>query len=181
MKKSLGFTLIELLVTMTIMATLVTLAVPSVAGLVQSGNVASAVNTFLGDLRFTRSEAVRRNANVVMCRSNDPEASPPKCADATHVTGWATGWLVYENRDADMTLGDADRLLRIQAPLNGIDAVIASNKRESCQFTPLGRQQGAGGNIKFGSDNIDKTRQRLLCMAMTGRARIAGDGNASCS
>lgn len=181
MKKSLGFTLIELLVTMTIMATLVTLAVPSVAGLVQSGNVASAVNTFLGDLRFTRSEAVRRGAPVVICRSNAPEAATPQCAtDAADTgAGWTSGWIVFEDRNSDASFSSGtDRLLRIQAGLSGIDKISAATNR--FEFTPLGRQKWQNKTISFGGDSIAAPRQRIVCIAVTGRARVAGDGKSSC-
>lgn len=182
MKKSLGFTLVELLVTMSILATLVTLAAPSVAGLVQSGNVASAVNTFLGDIRFTRSEAIRRGAPVIVCRSNAPEAATPQCATDPADTGpgWTTGWIVFEDRNSDATFSSGtDRLLRIQAPLGGVDKIISASN--SFEFTPLGRQKWNGTNIKFGGAAIAAPRQRVVCIAVTGRARVAGDGNSSCS
>jgi type IV fimbrial biogenesis protein FimT len=176
MKKSLGFTLIELLVTLSILATLVTLAAPSVAGLVQSGNVASAVNTFLADLRFARSEAIRRGNAVVICRSDDPEAASPTCA-STSARGWVAGWVVYEERDGTDGLGNGDKLLRIQAPLTGVDG--ASSARSDFTFTPLGRSQAANVNVVFGA-NIPEQRKRKVCIGFTGRARIAGDGSANC-
>ena len=176
MKKSLGFTLIELLVTMSIMATLVTLAAPSVAGLVQSGNVASAVNTFLADLRFARSEAIRRSSAVVICRSDDPEAPAPQCSNSS-ARGWVAGWIVYEERNGTDGLGDGDKLLRIQAPLNGVDG--AASTRSDFTFTPLGRSQAASVNVVFGTD-IPPQRRRKVCLGFTGRARIASDASASC-
>lgn len=169
MKKSLGFTLIELLVTMSIMATLVTLAAPSVAGLVQSGNIASAVNTFLADLRFARGEAIRRGNSVVICRSADPEAASPTC-DSTSTRGWAAGWIIYEERDATSGFGNGDKLLRIQAALNGIDGAVSA--KNDFTFTPLGRGQGigVGANVVFGV-LIPSERQRTVCISTTGRAR----------
>ena len=184
MKKSLGFTLIELLVTISILATLVTLAAPSVAGLVQSGNVASAVNTFLGDVRFTRSEAIRRGAPVIICRSSAPEIADPVCATdsakAEDGSGWTTGWIVFEDRNSDAAFtSGTDKLLRIQASLSGIDKISAdTNKYE---YTPLGRQKWQNKSIIFGGDGISTARQRKVCIAVTGRPRIAGDGSASCA
>ncbi len=181
MKKSYGFTLVELLITISIVAVLVTLAAPSVAGLVQSGNVASAVNTFLGDLRFTRSEAVRRGMPVVICRSTAPEAATPQCATDTAKTGpgWTTGWIVFEDRDADATYSSGtDRLLRLQAGLSGIDRI--STEDNTFEFTPLGRQKWKRSNVTFGGDAVAVARQRKVCIAVTGRARVAGDGGTSC-
>lgn len=177
MKKSLGFTLIELLVTLSILATLVTLAAPSVAGLVQSGNVASAVNTFLADLRFARGEAIRRGSAVVICRSDDPEAASPACTN-TSARGWADGWIVYEERDGADGLGGGDKLLRIQAPLTGVDG--ASSAKTDFTFTPLGRSQSASVNVVFGV-GIPPERRRKICIGFTGRARLAADASADCN
>ncbi len=182
MKKANGFTLVELLVTMSVVAVLVTLAAPSVAGLVQSGNVASAVNTLLGDLRFSRSEAVRRGVPVVICRSSAPEATSPQCASdpANTGSGWSTGWIIFEDRDSNASFDSGtDKLLRVQAGLNGIDQI--KTPTNSFEFTPMGRQKWQSQNITFGGDAIAKARQRLVCVAVTGRARVAGDGNASCT
>lgn len=176
MKKSLGFTLVELLVTLSILATLVTLAAPSVAGLVQSGNVASAVNTFLADMRFARGEAIRRGSAVVVCRSDAPEAASPTCSHES-ARGWAAGWIVYEERDGSDGVGTADKLLRIQAPLSGVDG--AASTKNDFAFTSLGRSQGASGNVVFGAD-MSEQRKRKVCIGFTGRARIAADTQANC-
>ncbi|MGE0329803.1 MAG: GspH/FimT family pseudopilin [Ramlibacter sp.] len=176
MKKSLGFTLVELLVTLSILATLVTLAAPSVAGLVQSGNVASAVNTFLADLRFARGEAIRRGSAVVICRSDAPEAASPTCSN-TSARGWAAGWIVYEERDGSGGVGNGDKLLRIQAPLDGVDG--AASIKNDFTFTSLGRSQAAAGNVIFGADMLEQ-RKRKVCIGFTGRARIAADASADC-
>jgi type IV fimbrial biogenesis protein FimT len=176
MKKSLGFTLIELLVTMSILATLVMLAAPSVAGLVQSGNVSSAVNTFLADTRFARGEAIRRSTPVVICRSDDPEAASPACTSSS-ARGWVAGWIIYEERDGTDGLGSSDKLLRIQAPLNGVDS--ASSTRTDFTFTPLGRSQAANFNVVFG-DDMPEQRKRKVCIGFTGRPRIAADATSSC-
>lgn len=177
MKKSLGFTLVELLVTLSILATLVMLAAPSVAGMVQSGNIASAVNTFLADLRFARGEAIRRGSAVVICRSDDPEAASPTCSN-TSARGWAAGWIVYEERNGTDGLGTTDKLLRIQAPLTGVDG--ASSAKTDFTFTPLGRSQSASVNVVFGV-GIPPERRRKICIGFTGRARLAADASADCN
>ena len=182
MKKSLGFTLIELLVTMTIMATLVTLAVPSVAGLVQSGNVASAVNTFLADIRYSRAIAARRGAAVVMCPQATAPDGTPQCATPSPMpvaNDWSSGWLIYENRDADIGSYDSktDKLLLTQEALSGVDGIESQASRIT--FNASGRLHGAAANLVFGT-RFNKERQRLVCTSVMGRARVAGNGDSSC-
>ena len=41
-----------------------------------SGNV----NGFLADMRYARSESIRRGGGVTLCRSDAPEAAAPVCA-----------------------------------------------------------------------------------------------------
>ena len=89
MKKSYGFTLIELLVAIAIAAILIALAAPSFKQLIQSSTMSSNVNNFLADMRYARSEAIRRGGSVVMCRSNAPEAASPACGSGSGPGGMA--------------------------------------------------------------------------------------------
>jgi type IV fimbrial biogenesis protein FimT len=59
MEKQRGFTLIELLVVLAIAAILVMLSAPSLSRMIKSNSMASGVNSFMSDLRFARSEAIR--------------------------------------------------------------------------------------------------------------------------
>ena len=172
MKESCGFTLIELLVTLSISATLIALAAPSVAGLVQSGNVASAVNAFMGDLRFARGEAARRGTPVIVCRSDSPESSTPACSSAPsgQAENWISGWLVFEDRDNNGSFGAGDKILRVQAPISAFNQINSSANQFS--FTPMGRQWHNPANATFGAE-LPTARQRLVCIGATGRARIA--------
>ena len=118
MKKSYGFTLIELLVAIAIAAILIALAAPSFKQLIQSNSMSSTVNTFLADMRYTRSEAIRRGGSVVMCRSNAPEAASPACGSGSGPggNGWVSGWIVFYDQDSDGTRIDSstDPVLRVQ-------------------------------------------------------------------
>ncbi|MBI2771376.1 MAG: GspH/FimT family pseudopilin [Burkholderiales bacterium] len=186
MRYSEGFTLVELLVTVAILVLLVKMAAPSFANLVQSANVSSSVNTFLADLRFARSEAVRRGSMVVMCRSNSPEAASPTCGTGSGPggNGWVSGWLVFVDRDNSNSYNSGDQLLRVQAAISGIDSMVEGGASSSTkfEFTPLGRQRSVGNatQLQFGS-TIPSERQRVVCINPAGRARIAGNGFASCT
>ena len=69
-----GFTMIELMVTVVILAVLVALAAPSYHRLVIDSRMTAQSNDFLTALHFTRSEAVKRNTTVTMCKSADGAA-----------------------------------------------------------------------------------------------------------
>lgn len=59
-----GVTLIELIVTLSIMAILATLAVPSFQGMIMNRKISSSAGSMLNGLQIARAEAVRRNAQV---------------------------------------------------------------------------------------------------------------------
>ena len=59
MRSSRGVTAIELATVIAILAILSALAGPSFVNLIRSNNVSSVVNTFMSDMRFARSEAIR--------------------------------------------------------------------------------------------------------------------------
>ena len=82
-----GFTLLEIMVVLAIVAILATLAVPSFTRLIQSNTMSSNVNTFMADMRYARSESIRRGGGVVMCRSDAPEATLPVCNTTPTMTG----------------------------------------------------------------------------------------------
>ena len=184
-KASRGFTLLELMVVLAIVAVLTTLAVPSFTRLVQSNTMSSNVNTFMADLRYARSEATRRGGGVVMCRSNAPEAVHPVC-DTTSGPGghgWISGWIVYLDANNDGVI-DAGDLLRIQSPIAKMDAITENGGDASSifRFTATGRLFNAASatSLQFGGSAYLPDVQRILCVNPGGRARIAGNGAASC-
>lgn len=170
-----------------IVAILATLSMPSLTSLIQSNAVSSNVNTFLADLRFARSEAVRRGGAVLMCRSDAPEAASPVCNtnSGPDGNGWVSGWIVFEDRDGSLTRNNGDQLLRIQGPITNLDSIVEINGASTTfQFTALGRMKSltSATSVQFGSNfSMPNSRQRIVCVNLSGRARIAGDGTASCT
>src|SRR5512145_1431495 len=81
-----GFTLIELLVVMAILIVLVSAAIPSFSEIIAGQRKIAHLNSMVSTLYLARSEAIMRNRDVVLCKSNDAEA----CVTDGE---WEQGWL----------------------------------------------------------------------------------------
>ena len=80
MRKGKGFTLAELMITIAVAAILATIAIPSFQFLIQSSRVSTQTNEFVTGINAARSEAVRRNGEVIVTPDGD----------------WSTGFRVID-------------------------------------------------------------------------------------
>ena len=69
MKSVKGFTLIELMVTIAVAAILIGIAVPSFRGLIISNRLNTLSTEMVDAISFARSESIKRNRNIVLCRA----------------------------------------------------------------------------------------------------------------
>ena len=92
-----GFTLIELMISVTIMAILLVVVAPGLAGFVRSGKVRSAQSELVSSLRLARSEATKRGVSVGVA------ATAPVVGDE-----FGAGWKVWvdDNEDGLLTAGE---------------------------------------------------------------------------
>lgn len=177
-----GFTLVELMVVVTLVALVLTLAAPSFARLASAAAISSGVNQFLADMRFARSEAIRRGGGVILCRSDEPESSEPTCSESTAAQGWASGWIVFYDLDGNGERNTGEYLLRIQARHSGIDTIATAGTPSRFRFGATGRLIAPGpvASLHFGNSNLPTDIRRVVCVNPGGRARVAGDGTATC-
>lgn len=87
-----GFTLIEMMVTIAVLAVLVAIATPSFTTVINNNRLTSQANELVAALHTARSEALKINAPVSVCRSADGET----CAGAN---GAWEQWVVVDPDD----------------------------------------------------------------------------------
>lgn len=92
-----GFTLIELIVTLTVVAIVLALAVPSFSNLIRSNRLTSSANEMVALLQAARVAAVSNRASVAVC----PSVDGTNCVNAI-----GNRWIVV------MTKNGADTVLR---------------------------------------------------------------------
>jgi len=164
-----GFTLIEMLVALAVLAILTGLAAPSFLATVRDNRLVTQTNEFIGALHLARSEAVKRNADVVVCKSSDGAS----CNDSL---GWTDGWVVLAD--------NGTLVLRAGPPLDGDNRIFASSGLENrVTFTRRGMASVEGGTWQF-CDVRGSASAHSVILKPSGRPKIAktlhGGGPLTC-
>lgn len=98
-----GFTLIELLITLTVLAIVLAIAVPTFTSSLESIRQRTQINQLLADLNFARSRAITTQHPVSLC------AGATGCEN---LAIWSGQVLIFEDLDANGTVDVDDVTLR---------------------------------------------------------------------
>lgn len=107
-----GITLVETLVAVTILVVLLMVAVPAYKSTIEGNRRATYANQLLEDLTLARSEAIKRNRQVVVC----PSSTGTDCAAGTS-NDWTSGWMIYVPTAGSGGFTGGDTILRAHPPL----------------------------------------------------------------
>lgn len=167
-----GFTVIELMIVVTIAGILLAVSVPAFQDVINRAVVNSQARTLLAAVNYTRSEAIRRNADVTLC----PSADGSGCDD-----DWSEGWLVFADNDGDgaVDAADGEEVLRVYDGPGSGSTVSFSGGDDMLQYdgTGFSRQSGAAARqfVVCPSDNNADNAQGID-ISLTGRAARVQDG-----
>lgn len=95
-----GFTIIELMVTVSVIAIMLTIGIPSMTKFVANIRQVSQTNDIVSDIVYARNEAATRSRRVSMCVSQNADDATPTCA-ASGTSAWATGRIIFVDMDGD--------------------------------------------------------------------------------
>lgn len=144
-KRQHGFTTMELLTTVVLAGILMAMAVPSFNRMVAGNRLVDHTNDLVGALNFGRSEAIRRNASMTLCRAATDAATTCATTDAN----WEN-WILLNAAGAVVRRGTF-------RTYGGTHHVASTLANESIVFGPdgLARTGGAlvGGTVA--SDGTD--------------------------
>ena len=105
-----GFTLLEIMFTLATGVIMLGIGVPIMGGLIDSNRVTGQINALRGALALTRSEAIKRNQHVVLCKSSDSQ-------HCTTQGAWDQGWIVFVDANEDKKRDSTESLLLVQGKL----------------------------------------------------------------
>ena len=175
-----GFTLIELLIVVAIAAILLALAAPSFREMLVKRSVQAAAETLASDMRFARSEALKRSTRTLVCRSTDGAVC------STVVAGsWSDGWIVFVDSDGSGNVSAGDDLIRVQQVLPNIASMTSINPSDtlpSYGYNPTGMARGAMSNfVVTPTGTLPAGSSRLICISPTGRPAVRAQGTTACT
>jgi type IV fimbrial biogenesis protein FimT len=168
--RSRGFTLTELMVALVIVGVLAAIAAPSYREFMQDTRMSGDANEFLTMVNFARSEAIKRDARVTMCRSADGAT----CADAG---GWEQGYVIYVDASTAGTLDNGDTILRVHGPLNTQSTLTGEANKVDVYISFIGDGRSMLANDAAQAGNVDLCNKdgfgsgRRLELAL-GRAQV---------
>lgn len=174
-----GMTFIELLVTISIAAILLTLAVPAFVSLLQSNRFTTFSNNYLTNLHFARSEAIKRNTRVTLCKSADG-------VTCTKTGYWSQGWLVFHDTNNNAQVDTGEHILRVHEALP-INLAFKGNTNVAnyVSYSSSGRTQLTSGAFQAGTLTLCRpatsaSEARNIVISSTGRPRVEKVNVATC-
>lgn len=157
-----GFTLAELMTTVTIASVLAFGAGPSLGTLLASNRISTSVNEFIAHIYLTRSEAIKRGHDVIMCPSEDG-------VTCVKTSQWENGWIVFPDENHNKLPDPGELTLRSHSRVKGVD--IRSGKyRYRVKYSPLGNSYASNTTFTF-CDLHGDTPAKAVILSPSGRPR----------
>ena len=158
-----GFSLLELMIVIAILSVIAAFAVPSFQSLITLNRLSSEANELIAGLGQARTEAIRLNRRVVLCRASVESTAQVNAAGGC-VSGtdrWAS-WMVFVDADSsgtynpNATTNPDEVLVRVHV-FNGTQMQVGASAGLS----------GAGNRIVFRPDGLARAAGQTALQTAT--------------
>lgn len=162
----LGFSLVELLFVITLTSIVLTLTFPVYRDLILKLRLFILTERICSTLYYARSEAIRRQNVITLCKSNNANS----CSG-----NWKDGWIVILNKSSIFKKG---KLLQIYPPLSLIGFLEwrGFHSSDYLQIYPDG-SYGQNGSFIICAQAFSKKMVWLVKLSQTGRIRVDKKNN----
>lgn len=149
-----------------------TQTVPAVSSVLDHLRLKSGMGAFVDSLHLTRSEAIRRNARVVLCKS------PSGVACATH-GAWERGWIIFQDANRNGVVDPGEDVFHREASLPSNLRIMGNTPVGSyVAYTGLGKTSLNSGAFQAGTITVCQLSPRRtdayqIVINSSGRARVA--------
>ncbi len=178
-----GFTLPEIIITLGIVAIILSTAVPSISTTIKNSRLSTHLNSVVADIHYSRSEAVKRDVRVIMCRSLYPNANVPSCSGNTQV--WTTGYIIFAddgtNTNNWYNAGSDTLLRRGQAAAAGINMRTNGIWNNNLEFNPDGSTNEGGTAYMSLCDGRGPEYGKQIMVARNGIPKMYSKNIPDCS
>ena len=168
-----GFTLVELMITLAVLSILLGVAIPGFQDFIRNNRVSAQANELLSAMQVARSESVKRGMSTTVCSSTNQ-------ATCSNSTNWATGWIIFADRNMNNTLDagtgnclpDEDCMIRTTGALSGNNTLTAA-ANSTIQFLPTGLTAlGAAETFTLTSDDCNQQQRRVISLTPQGWSNV---------
>jgi len=149
-----GFSLLEALVVLALIAVLLSLAVPGLAGMRQRHALQADAQALWSSLVLARSQALERQQRVMLCPTSANSANLANLAilDCDASGDWSRGWLVFVDGNQDGQRQQDERLLQRVGDLGqGTRLQGNATVRKGAGYGADGRSESATGAFLAGT------------------------------
>ncbi len=158
-----GFTLLELMVALVVVSILLTVGLPSFSASVRQNCTITAANTMLTVLTAARSEALKRDRLVAICKSRNGKTC------ASDAPSWEGGYVMYVDNAPASDFDDmTDQMIRGESPLSTCAAITSGEN--FIRYKGLGNTSD-NSTFRVVSSGSTPTRRNVV-ISVTGRPRV---------
>jgi len=172
-----GLTLVELLVVVTIFVAMTSIALPNLQGFLMTNRITTTATALQANFNLARAISLDKG-RIVICKSDNAEAPAPVCSTAPNTssnTGWAAGWIMFQDINRNGVFDAGDVLVQIQGSLLTAatqGSLIPTPDTQALQWE-AGGIIGAAPTFQVAAPSGYTSYTRYVCLTSGARAMIS--------